>query len=90
MRAGAATIASRYSYLSLRLLAVDLLFNSPSQDRRSFHKLKEVWSAPKSGVLRFIVDDGAALDLDLSGRGIDASQVELELIFRSVELQEAE
>lgn len=73
-------------YRSLRLLAVDLLFNSPSQARRSFHKLKELWSAPKAGVLRFIVDDDIALDLDLTGRGLDASQVELERIFRSPEL----
>ena len=66
---------------SQRLLAVDLLFNAPGMARRSFHRLNEVWRAPENGALRFIVDDGAALDLDLSGQGFDAST--LQLIFRS-------
>ena len=64
-----------------RLLAVDLIFNAPGLERRSFHRLNEVWRAPENGALRFIVDDGAALDLDLSGQGFDAST--LQLIFRS-------
>lgn len=66
---------------SQRLLAVDLLFNAPGMARPSFHRLNEVWRAPENGALRFIVDDGAALDLDLSGQGFDAST--LQLIFRS-------
>jgi len=70
---------------SHRLLAVDLLFNAPGLERRSFHRLNEVWRAPESGALRFIVDDGAALDLDHSGQGFDAST--LQLIFRSPALQ---
>lgn len=64
-----------------RLLAVDLIFNAPGLERRSFHRLNEVWRAPENGALRFIVDDGAALDLDHSGQGFDAST--LQLIFRS-------
>lgn len=70
---------------SHRLLAVDLLFNAPGLERRSFHRLNEVWRAPESGALRFIVDDGAALDLDHSGQGFDVST--LQLIFRSPALQ---
>lgn len=70
---------------SHRLLAVDLLFNAPGLERRSFHRLNEVWRAPANGALRFIVDDGAALDLDLSGQGFDAST--LQLIFRSPALR---
>lgn len=68
-----------------RLLAVDLIFNAPGLERRSFHRLNEVWRAPENGALRFIVDDGAALDLDLSGQGFDAST--LQLIFRSPALR---
>ncbi|TXG94967.1 MAG: hypothetical protein E6R09_16375 [Rhodocyclaceae bacterium] len=70
---------------SQRLLAVDLLFNAPGMARPSFHRLNEVWRAPENGALRFIVDDGAALDLDLSGQGFDAST--LQLIFRSPALR---
>lgn len=70
---------------SHRLAAVDLLFNSPDQERRSFHRLNEIWRAPENGALRFIVDDGAALDLDLLGQGFDAST--LQLIFRAPALQ---
>ncbi|WP_418648986.1 hypothetical protein ACNQFN_22655 (plasmid) [Thauera butanivorans] len=66
---------------SHRLLAVDLLFNAPGLERRSFHRLNEVWRAPANGALRFIVDDGAALDLDVSGQGFDAST--LQLIFQA-------
>lgn len=75
-------------YRPFRLLGVDLIFNGPYQNRRTFHALHEVWSVPKSGALRFIVDDEVALDLDPSGKGIDASKVQL--IFRSPQLQEAE
>jgi hypothetical protein len=70
---------------SHRLLAVDLLFNAPGLERRSFHRLNEVWRAPANGALRFIVDDGAALDLDVSGQGFDAST--LQLIFQAPALQ---
>ena len=70
---------------SQRLLAVDLLFNAPGMARPSFHRLNEVWRAPENGALRFIVDDGAALDLDHSGQGFDAST--LQLIFRSPALR---
>lgn len=66
---------------SHRLLAVDLLFNAPGLERRSFHRLNEVWRAPANGALRFIVDDGAALNLDVSGQGFDAST--LQLIFQA-------
>lgn len=66
---------------SHRLLAVNLLFNAPGLERRSFHRLNEVWRAPANGALRFIVDHGAALDLDVSGQGFDAST--LQLIFQA-------
>lgn len=68
-------------YPEFRLLTVDLLFNSPSQNRRTFHKLHEIWASPQGGALRFIVDHGTALDLDPSGKGIDKSHVKL--IFRT-------
>lgn len=72
-------------YPPLRLLGVDLLFNAPHQNRRTFHRLHEVWNVPERGALRFIVDDGVALDLDPSGRGIDTSEVKL--LFQSPVLQ---
>lgn len=68
-----------------RLVAVDLVFNAPGLERRSFHRLNEVWRAPESGALRFLVDEGAVLDFDLSGKGLDAST--LQLIFRSPALE---
>lgn len=70
-----------------QLVAVDLLFNAPGLERRSFHRLNEVWRAPESGALRFLVEEGVVLDFDPTGKGLDASA--LQLIFRTPALESA-
>jgi hypothetical protein len=70
-------------YPPLRLVSVDLLISIPPVSRRTFHALREVWSPPKGGALRFIVDDGVTLDFDPLQKGIDAAA--LQCVFRAPE-----